>query len=285
MTSKRSKANAPLLTPHALLEACDATAAERLPAVTRGFRPGRGLAEVRRTIRALSKANQRAPFDARLVCLELFKTLMEHEPWDELRHHPLEPLFDAMRVLHSLRVLTSERGRTTVPPIGEAACHLRHGDLKVRGDLFVRGALFVTGSLDVTGAIHAFGDEWSSGTLVVLGDVRAARMNGLGPIAIGGTLSLSQGLSTAYYHDTDSTLVARNIEAPIWFDRGDIAGRIRGRKRIAHALRFQAWIPKRLPDYFEERTRKVEWKEFDAAFYVAARRAAAAAKRKVTPIT
>lgn len=189
------------------------------------------------------------PFAAGELRLALVKALMHHEPWDELPHQVLEPLFDALLVL----------ARFPEAP---------------RGDLVLRGTLLVAGSLRVSGAIHALGEEWYSGTLVVLGDVSAARMNALGPCVIAGTLALKLGLSTAYDHDTDSSLVARRLEAPIWFDRGDIAGRVRGTKQIPRRLRFQKWIPKQLPKYFDGESRTVEWHDFDAAFYRAAIRAA-----------
>jgi hypothetical protein len=267
---------------------------ERAPAVTRGFRPGRGVAAVRRALAALARADggTRAPAPARgrrrrggparmvapaELTLALFTEVCAHEPWDELPHHLLEPLFDATRVLARLppEPAPIEGGR-----VAENLLCVRRGDVTVRGDLEVRGGLVVTGSLRVSGAIRAYGEEWHSGALVVLGDVQAARMIQLGPAAIGGTLALRQGLITAYYHDSDGSLVARRIEAPIWLERGDITGRVRATRAIAHVLRFQAWLERRLPAYFEGESRKVDWHEFDARFFRAAVRAAQAERRR-----
>jgi hypothetical protein len=256
-----------VVTRRALLDACDAVARTRL-SVARGFRPGRGLPAVRRAIRALEVAE---PFDAAELCLALVIELCAHEPWDDLDHGLLEPLFDALRVVS--RVPATRRPKP-ITKVAEAEVAVRHGDVRVRGDLELRGALLVTGSLTVSGAIHALGAEWSSGTLVVLGDVSAQRMSCLGPCAIGGTLALSQGLITAYYHDTSSSLVAHRITAPIWFDRGDIGRRVHGAREVPIRLRAQAWIEKRLPEYFEGSSRKVDWEDFDAAFYRRAIRAA-----------
>lgn len=254
-----------------LLEACDLVAKTTCRPVARGFRPGRGLRAVRRAIKSLPDR----PLAPGELCLPLVSALMDHEPWDVLPHHLLEPLFDGLRVL--ARWPDPPRS-TTATTIGEAKVTLCLGDMAVRGDLFVRGTLLVAGSLRVSGAIHALGEEWYSGTLLVLGDVHAARMNALGPGIIAGTLALKQGLSSAYYHDTAASLVARRIEAPIWFDRGDIAGRVRGTKQIARRLRFQKWLSLRLPKYFDGESRKVKWQDFDAAFYRAAIRAADAQK-------
>lgn len=258
-----------MVTKRELLDACAAVARERLPAVARGFKPGRGLPAVRRAIDALAVPE---PFDPAELCLALFIELSAHEPWNELDHALLEPLFDALRVV----------ARVPAPPrkpftkVEESRIAVRIGDVSVRGDLELRGALLVAGSLKVSGAIHALGEEWYSGTLVVLGDVRAQRMSCLGPCAIGGTLALAQGLITAYYHDTSSSLVARRITAPIWFDRGDIDKRVHGAREVPIRLRYQRWIAKRLPEYFEEHSRKVDWQDFDATFY---RRAIRAAKQ------
>jgi hypothetical protein len=79
------------------LAACEAVARERLPAVTRGFRPGRGLVEVKKAIRKLP-----ASFPPDELVLGLIDRLFAHEPWDTIRHDLLEPLFDALRVLKRL---------------------------------------------------------------------------------------------------------------------------------------------------------------------------------------
>lgn len=262
------------VTKQQLLEACDALERERLPALTRtnpAFRPGHGLKEVRKVIRSIKAAQ---PFSVDELGLALATKLVAHEPWDNLRHELLEPMFDMLRLIRRFPAQPRPLKRNKVADHDVAI----HGDLVINGDLTIRGLLLVAGSLAVNGAIHALGDEWWSGTLVVLGDVRALRMNALGPCAIGGTLRLKQGLSTAYYHDTDSSLIARRIEAPIWFDRGDIKGRVRGTVAIEHRLRFEAWIAARLPKYFDDELRKVAWQRFDAPFYRAAKRAAVAAK-------
>jgi hypothetical protein len=268
-----AKARSVLVTKRQLLEACDAVARTHEPSVARGFRPGRSLPAVRKAIRALAV---REPFVAGELCLALAQALVDHEPWDALPHHLVEPLYDALR---TLRLFPEPPRPLQANTIEESACAIRHGRISVRGDLVVRGTLLLTGSLSVSGMIHAAGDSWSSGTLIVLGDVRAARMNCLGPCAIGGTLRLKHGLSTAYYHDTDSSLIARRIEAPIWIDRGDIAGRVHGAAAIPRRLRFQRWIPVRLPKYFDGESRRVDWRDFDAAFYRQAIKAADAERR------
>ena len=74
--------------------------------------------------------------------------------------------------------------------------------------------------------------------------------------------------------------MARRIKAPIWLERGDITGRVRATRAIAHVLRFQAWLERRLPAYFEGESRKVDWHEFDARFFRAAVRAAQAERRR-----
>ena len=254
------------VTKQELLAAIDAVARTRAPAVTRGFRPGRGIAAVRAAVAKLTEE----PCRAGDLSVPLILALAAHEPWDEIPYDLLEPLFDAVRVLARF----SESRRPVEVPIEASDVVVRHGDVRVRGDLEIRGALLVTGSLHVTGAIRNMGDEWYSGTLVVLGDVRAPRMLCLGPTAIGGTLALAQGLMTAYYHDTDSSLVARAIETPVWVELGDISGRVRGKRTVAHHLHHQAWIAKRLSRYFDGTSRRLAWPEYDAAFFRAARRAA-----------
>jgi hypothetical protein len=233
----------------------------------RGFRPDRGVDRVRKAISAIETVE---PFNPAELCVGLVMKLAQHEPWNHLKHHLLEPLFTAIRALEDFAsrdpVKTSIAGNALV---------VRAGDVVIRGDLEVAGALLIAGSLKVSGAKHNMGEFWSSGTLVVLGSVEAGRMVSLGPTAIGGSLTLKEGLITSYYHDTDSTLVARRIETPIWIDRGDIAGRVHAAKIIEHKLRFQQWIPKRLGNYFDDEQNKVEWNEFDTAFF---REACAASK-------
>lgn len=253
------------------LDACAAVERERTVAVAEEFRPGRGLARVRRALRALKTGPLTEGVFAALV-----QEVVDHKPWSALEHHLLEPLFDALRVLARLSLSPRPLGNT----IGDGDWAVRSGDVSVRGDLEVRGALLVTGSLRVSGSIDALGADWSSGIVVVLGDVHAARMHALGPCAIGGTLCLRQGLSTAYYHDTSSGLVARRLEAPVWLDRGDTTGRVQARRTVEHALRFQRWLPKRLPDYFEGEMMKVKWRDLDAAFFRKALRAAEAERQK-----
>jgi hypothetical protein len=236
------------------------------PAIVRGFRPDRGLATVRKAISAIKTAE---PFNPAELCVDLVVKLAQHEPWDELNHHLLEPLFAAVRVLNGF----GSRNPVATPIAGDKLV-VRAGDVTIRGDLEIRGSLLIAGSLQVSGAIRNMGDDWSSGTLIVLGSVKAARMVCLGPTAIGGALALKDGLITSYYHDTDSTLVARRIETPIWIDRGDIAGRVKAAKAIQHKLRFQPWIARQLCKYFDEELCKVAWTDFDAAFFRKARAAA-----------
>ena len=233
----------------------------RMKAIGSRFRPGRGAAAIR-------KALPDELEDVDELALLLVKQLFAHEPWDSLKHHLLEPLFDATRLLgtfpHDHRI-------SNIP---EATVCVRRGPVRVKGDLAIRGVLLVAGDLHVNGTLLPLGEEWYSGTLVVTGNVYATRASILGPVAIGGTFALKQGLMTAYFHDTSSTLTARRIEAPIWFDRGDIDRRVVGTKAIPHRLRFQKWIDQELGDYFEEQNRKVDWDDFDAAFYRKAVRAA-----------
>ncbi|HEY4055423.1 MAG TPA: hypothetical protein VGM39_02405 [Kofleriaceae bacterium] len=253
-----------------LLGAVKAVKREKLKALSRELRPGKGLAEVTRAINALPDEPDRP----QTFCLPLAQALSAHEPWDEHPYKPLEPLFDAARVLAHFW----DKAPKIKNPVADEHCTVVRGDLHVRRDLHVKGMLVVCGSLRVDGAIHNYGSEWWSGTLIVLGDVTAKRMLALGPTAIGGTLRLSQGACSAYYHDNEGLLVARKIIAPIWFERGDHEDRIIGLS--PPPLRFEPWLHERLPKYFNEHDNVVAWRGFDAKFFKAARAVKPAKKRR-----